>query len=234
VDSWTFPAKDSPRRHRQPLRHENNDTHAHRVGDGDGRDRQLPRRALPGRRRRSCARPRPGRARCPKWSGRSSIRPPNKFPAGNTAGGALACWDDIRIVAADGRDAAKVAVGPQQIAFVSPSPGTPIGRNAQITVELARIDYSLPPAYHPCDWPHYDGGRRHSLGVENRIETESIEDRAGSVDPMCIYRSPGDTRGHRPPLSAAGIPDRRQGRSSPPTPASEPRRWTVSDWRPNA
>jgi hypothetical protein len=114
-----------------------------------------------------------------------------QLPAG-TAGGALACWDDIRIVAADGRDAAKVAVGTQQIAFVSPSPGTPIGRNAQITVELARIDYSLPPAYHPCDWLTTTEVAD-ILGVENRIETESIEDRAGSVDPMCIYRSPGDT-----------------------------------------
>ncbi len=114
-----------------------------------------------------------------------------ELPSG-VAGGALACWDNIRTVTKDGQDASKVIAAAQQITSVSPQAGTPIGRHEPITLELAPVDISAPPAFRPCDWITTTEVAD-ILGVPQPIKTDSAEDRAGSVDPLCVYRSPGKT-----------------------------------------
>jgi hypothetical protein len=106
------------------------------------------------------------------------------------AGGALRCWDNIRTVTADGQDATKALVPAQQIATVSPTPGTPVGRDQAITLVLEPVDFKAPPAFAPCDWITTSEVAG-VLGVPEPIETESLDDKAGSVAPLCIYRSPG-------------------------------------------
>jgi len=106
------------------------------------------------------------------------------------AGGALRCWDNIRTVTEDGRDATKAVVPTQRIASISPAPGTPLGQHDQITLVLKPVDFKAPPAFAPCDWITA-AEVADILGAPEPIETESLDDKAGSVAPLCIYRSPG-------------------------------------------
>jgi hypothetical protein len=106
------------------------------------------------------------------------------------AGGALRCWDNIRTVTKDGQDATKALVPAQQVATVSPAPGTPLGQHDQITLVLEPVDFKAPPAFAPCDWIT-TADVADVLGAPGPIETESLNDKAGSVAPLCIYRSPG-------------------------------------------
>src|SRR5262245_64115272 len=62
-----------------------------------------------------------------------------QIPAG-MGGGALACWDDIRVTQ-DGQDASKEIGGWATITAVSPPPGTLVERDDPITVHLARMVY---------------------------------------------------------------------------------------------
>jgi hypothetical protein len=112
-----------------------------------------------------------------------------QLPSG-VAGGALACWDNVRSVTEDGQDAKTANAAAQQITSVSPAPGTPVGRHEPITLVLAPVDFKAPAAFQPCDWITTTEVAD-VLGVPELIKTESLHDRAGSVDPLCVYRSPG-------------------------------------------
>ena len=103
-------------------------------------------------------------------------------------GGALACWDNVRSVTQDGQDAQKL-LGPQQITSISPSAGTPVGRHDPVTVAVAPVDYSAPPAFRPCDWVTTSEATTF-LGMPEPAITAPSGDRAGSVDISCGYRNP--------------------------------------------
>src|SRR5262245_9775653 len=72
---------------------------------------------------------------------------------------------------------------------VSPPPGTPTGRHDAVTLQVARIDYSAPPAFQPCDWVTASEASSY-LAIPEPVITESSDDGAGSVDTRCGYRSP--------------------------------------------
>jgi hypothetical protein len=107
--------------------------------------------------------------------------------------GALGCWDNIRGVAPDGHDPlsnpAKPAEKTYRITAVSPPPGTPIGRHDVVTVQLAEVDSTAPPAFWPCDWVTSSEAAR-ILGGPVRAEPNG--DGAGSVAIGCYYDKPGD------------------------------------------
>jgi hypothetical protein len=114
-----------------------------------------------------------------------------RIPAG-TSGGALACWDDIRGIDKDGRDARKAATGGWAIiTAISPPPGTPVDRDEPITVHLAPMDYDAPKSFAPCDWVS-TAEVADIFGLTGTIETDGYV-AAGSVEPNCTYRSPGRT-----------------------------------------
>ena len=113
-----------------------------------------------------------------------------QIPAG-TSGGALACWDNIRGVAQDGTDAAKGIGGWDRITAISPAPGTPVGPDQPITVQLAPVDYSAPTDFRPCDWVT-TGEVADIFGLPEPIKTDGFT-LPGSVNPRCTYRSPGRT-----------------------------------------
>jgi hypothetical protein len=102
--------------------------------------------------------------------------------------GALACWDNIRGVAPDGHDPinnpTRLGDVGYRITGVSPSPGTPVGRNDVVTVQLAHVDRTAPPAFRPCDWVTTDEAAS-ILGAP--VTTYPIGDEAGSVDMSCSY-----------------------------------------------
>lgn len=112
------------------------------------------------------------------------------IPAG-TAGGALACWDDIRAVTADGRDASQGSGGWDTITAISPAPGTAVGRHDPITVRLAPIDHSAQSGLRPCDWVT-TAEVAAVFGMPAPIETDGYV-APGSVEPRCTYRGPGRT-----------------------------------------
>jgi hypothetical protein len=113
-----------------------------------------------------------------------------QVPAG-TSGGALACWDTIRAVTQDGHDAAKEIGGWDTITAISPAPGTPVGRHDPITVALAPMNDSAPATFHPCDWVT-TGEVADIFGIAGPVKTDGYVP-PGSVEPHCIYRSPGYT-----------------------------------------
>ena len=110
----------------------------------------------------------------------------NQISAGE-AGGALVCWDSIRSFNPDGQESHDY--GPQRITAVSPPPGTTLGRHDLVTLQLTPIDYKAPPAFRPCDWVTASEAAGF-LGVPEPVKTETLDDRAGSVDVQCVYRSP--------------------------------------------
>ena len=114
-----------------------------------------------------------------------------RIPAG-TSGGALACWNDIRGITSDGRDARKAATGGlDTVTAVSPPPGTPVDRDEPITVHLAPMDYDAPKSFAPCDWVTNDEVAE-IFGFAGTVETAGYV-ATGSVEPNCTYRSPGRT-----------------------------------------
>jgi hypothetical protein len=109
-----------------------------------------------------------------------------QIPAG-TSGGALACWDDIRLVTQDG----PATGGWDRVTAISPAPGTPVGPDQPITVALAPMDYSAPTDFRPCDWVT-TGEVADIFGLPESIKTDGFVP-PGSVNPRCTYRSPGRT-----------------------------------------
>lgn len=107
--------------------------------------------------------------------------------------GALGCWDNIAGVAPDGHDPLHGPAQPAERAYritaVSPASGTPVGRHDAVTVELAEVDATAPPAFRPCDWVSAaEAGR--ILG--GQVSAEPYGDQTGSVDTACIYDKPND------------------------------------------
>jgi hypothetical protein len=71
----------------------------------------------------------------------------------------LACLNGLRAITPDGsilyeRGTHIKGLGPQRIVAVSPPPGTPVGRDDEVTVTLVTENSkSVPPSgYCPCDW----------------------------------------------------------------------------------
>lgn len=107
--------------------------------------------------------------------------------------GSLECWDNVRAVAPDGHDPlhspARPAEKMYRIVAVSPASGTPTGRHDVVTVELAEIDATEPPAFRPCDWVTATEAEGIMGGA---VSAEPLGDGTGSVDMACIYDKPVD------------------------------------------
>ncbi|MCX2930796.1 PASTA domain-containing protein [Mycobacterium sp. CVI_P3] len=104
--------------------------------------------------------------------------------------GALGCWTNVRGIAPDGHDPVHSPVGTDRTDFrvsaVSPSPGTPVGRNETVTLQLTPADPAAPAVFHPCDWVSADEAGA-LLGAP--VQTRPLGDQAGSVDISCSYSS---------------------------------------------
>src|SRR5258705_5690862 len=72
-----------------------------------------------------------------------------------------------------------------RIASASPAPGTPVGQQDQVTVQLESVDLTPPPAYRPCEWVTPEKAAAH-LGV-TPIATTADGDHQGSTDVICDY-----------------------------------------------
>ena len=112
------------------------------------------------------------------------------------AGGALACWDNIRGVAPDRHDPVNNPAhydvdATYRITAVSPPPGTPIGRHDVVTVQLADTDPTAPPAFRPCDWV---SASEAASALGGPVTAEPSGDQAGSVDMFCDYSTSNHSR----------------------------------------
>jgi hypothetical protein len=111
--------------------------------------------------------------------------------------GALACWDDsdhVRGIAPDGHHTVANPTHDDfgmsyRITSISPPPGTPIGRNDTVTVQLVPVDWSKPPAFRPCDWVTTEEAAQ-IFGVPS-VSVFPSGDEAGSVFQLCTYDTPG-------------------------------------------
>jgi hypothetical protein len=114
-----------------------------------------------------------------------------RIPAG-ASGGALACFEDLRGITQDGRDARKApTAGFDTITAISPPPGTPVDRDEPITVHLAPMDYDLTTRFAPCDWVT-TGEVADIFGFTATAKTDGYVP-PGSIEPQCVYRDPGRT-----------------------------------------
>jgi hypothetical protein len=114
-----------------------------------------------------------------------------EIPAGMSRG-ALACWDDIRGITADGRNARMAAtVGWDTITAISPPPGTLVDRDEPITVHLKTMDWEAPTAFRPCDWVT-TAEVADIFGFAGPVQTDGYVP-PGSVAQDCSYRDPGRT-----------------------------------------
>lgn len=106
--------------------------------------------------------------------------------------GALECYQ-LKSVAPDGHDPlnhpARPAEKTYRIVAVSPATGTPVGRSDAVTVELAEVDPTEPPAFRPCDWVT----ATEAAGIMGGpVNAEPLGAEPGSVDVACIYDKPHD------------------------------------------
>lgn len=106
--------------------------------------------------------------------------------------GALECYQ-LKSVAPDGHDPlnhpARPAEKTYRIVAVSPATGTPVGRGDAVTVELAEVDPTEPPAFRPCDWVT----ATEAAGIMGGpVNAEPLGAEPGSVDIACIYDKPHD------------------------------------------
>jgi hypothetical protein len=110
-----------------------------------------------------------------------------------TREGALGCWDNLRGVAPDGHDPIKNPNYPGEktyrITALTPPPGTLVGRYDLVTVQLAEVDSTAPPASRPCDWVTSSEAAA-ILGWP--VSTKPYGDESGSVDMGCFYDQPSD------------------------------------------
>ncbi len=120
-----------------------------------------------------------------------AYQPYSKRISWDYSGGALACWDDIRGVTADGGDARRSAGGWNTIASISPPPGTLVERNQPLTVHVAAAPHDAPPSAAPCDWVS-TADVAEIFGFSGDVVTDA-EAPPGSVEPSCAYRDPGRT-----------------------------------------
>jgi hypothetical protein len=72
-----------------------------------------------------------------------------------------------------------------RIAAVSPPPGTLIGRNDSVTVNIVGVDKTAPSQYSPCDWVTTAEAERFFGGISVTTHTEGTE--MGSTDVRCHY-----------------------------------------------
>jgi len=106
--------------------------------------------------------------------------------------GTLECYQ-LKSVAPDGHDPlnhpARPAEKTYRIVAVSPATGTPVGRGDAVTVELAEVDPTEPPAFRPCDWVT----ATEAAGIMGGpVNAEPLGAEPGSVDIACIYDKPHD------------------------------------------
>jgi hypothetical protein len=112
------------------------------------------------------------------------------FQDANT--GAFACWDNdghVRGIAPDGHETHDYLSTTYRITSISPPPGTPIGRNDTLTVQLVPVDWSQPPAFRPCDWVTTHEASQ-IFGVPS-VSAVPAGDEAGSVHQLCNYNTRG-------------------------------------------
>ncbi|OBJ62342.1 hypothetical protein [Mycobacterium sp. 1423905.2] len=82
----------------------------------------------------------------------------------------------------DGRDPSRDKT--YRVTAVSPPAGTPLGRFDAVSVELAEVDPSAPPASRPCDWVT----TTEAAGIMGGpVSAKPDGDEAGSVDIGCYY-----------------------------------------------
>ncbi|MFV8321005.1 hypothetical protein [Mycobacterium sp. 23] len=106
--------------------------------------------------------------------------------------GALECYQ-LKSVAPDGHDPLNHPARPAEkiyrIVAVSPATGTPVSRGDAVTVELAEVDPTEPPAFRPCDWVT----ATEAAGIMGGpVNGEPLGAEPGSVDIACIYDKPHD------------------------------------------
>src|SRR5690349_15298628 len=118
-----------------------------------------------------------------------AYQPYSKRISWNTSGGALACWDDIRAITADGGDARRSASGWNIIASISPAPGTLVERDQRLTVHIAPADHDRSPGVAPCDWVS-TADVAEIFGFPGPV-VANADVPAGSVEPSCSYHDPG-------------------------------------------
>jgi hypothetical protein len=105
--------------------------------------------------------------------------------------GSLGCWDNIREIAPDGHDAYNNSTRDDvrttyRITDISPSPGTPIGRNDWVTLHVVPVNLlTAPAAFHPCDWVTAAEAARF-LG-DPSATTNPTDDESGATSPFCTY-----------------------------------------------
>src|SRR6516165_7733989 len=104
----------------------------------------------------------------------------------------LACLDALRAITPDGSILYEhgthiKGLGPLRIVAVSPPPGTPVGRNDEVTVTLVSEDSkSVPPSgYRPCDWV----STAEAAGILGgpRVTAKPSLDESGSTVIGCDY-----------------------------------------------
>ena len=110
---------------------------------------------------------------------------------GQAIDGSLFCFNLAKATAGDGHDVLHdvFSRAPNyRITSVSPSAGTPVSRTDAVTVQVAPVDRSEPPAFRPCDWVTTDEAAKF-LGAQD-VTTMPVGDQTGSVDQMCDYSGP--------------------------------------------
>lgn len=111
--------------------------------------------------------------------------------------GALFCFDNVRAHTASGDDphnnpADLTAGNLYRITSTSPPPGTRIGPNDLLTVEVTQYNPTTEqPAFYPCDWITPEEVAS-ILGTGSTPSTVTTGDEAGSVDRTCHYNT-GDS-----------------------------------------
>jgi hypothetical protein len=113
---------------------------------------------------------------------------------GQVLDGSLFCFNVAKATASDGHDVLQDVFSRAQnyrINSVSPSAGTSVSRTEAVTVQVAPVDQSQPPASRPCDWVTTDEAAKF-LGTQGTqgVTTMPMGDQAGSVDQMCDYSGP--------------------------------------------
>jgi hypothetical protein len=106
----------------------------------------------------------------------------------------LTCLNGVSAIGPDGRIVYEHnrfkpnGLDDYRIAAVSPPPGTPVGPNDPVTVNLVGVDDKGKPAYHPCDWVTDDeaAGFLGAAGVGHGIEG-SMENLQGVTNVECPY-----------------------------------------------
>jgi hypothetical protein len=117
-------------------------------------------------------------------------------------GGSLFCFNVTEATAPDGHNVlhdVRSKAPDYRITSVSPSAGTSVSRSAALTIQVAPVDRSQPPAFRPCDWVATDEAAKF-LGAQP-VSTMSVGDQAGSVDQMCDY-----TAGNQMVISELQLP----------------------------